>query len=491
MNSANKKIHIIGGGTVFHLAPHFALCSPAYGTTAKKLHDVCSVKFPTLDSELHLTKMAGGDKLETNADIEKLIEELTADPATKIIFLTAAMCDYERNLNKQDALPTDATDDCPNKLAVYRFVSTSKTDPKIAIALENIAILEHISSCTHCQKIWEAAKIDSESLITSKEVFQGKYGKRLKTRQNTNVHLDLVPSQKVVGNIRKNRKDIFAIAFKTTSGATPDEQYIAGLHLLKESSVNLVFANDVKTRLNMVITPEEARYHETTNREEALMGLIEMTYLRSHLTFTRSTVVAGKPVPWDSELVPEALRTVVDYCIQKGAYKPFRGATVGHFACKLNDNTFLTSIRKTNFNDLPSTGLVRIETDGPDSVLAYGAKPSVGGQSQRIVFNEHKEYDCIVHFHSPIKKGSEVPQVSQREYECGSHQCGNQTSKGLKKFGNLSAVYLQEHGPNIVFNRSIDPQEVIDFIDANFNLNEKTGGYVNLGQILEPTKQYE
>jgi hypothetical protein len=239
----------------------------------------------------------------------------------------------------------------------------------------------------------------------------------------------------------------------------------------------------------MVITPEEARYHETTDRDVALMGLIEMTYLRSHLTFTRSTVVAGDPVPWESELVPEALRTVVDYCILEGAYKPFRGATVGHFACKLNDNTFLTSIRKSNFNDLPTTGLVRIETDGPDNVLAYGAKPSVGGQSQRIVFNDHKEYDCIVHFHCPIKEGSEVPQVSQMEYECGSHQCGENTSKGLKKFGNLSAVYLQEHGPNIVFNRSIDPQEVIDFINANFDLNEKTGGYVSLGRILKPTEK--
>lgn len=410
---ANKKIHIIGGGTVAHIGPHLALCAPAYGKVAKTLHHVCSVKAHNLDSELHLTKMAGGSELETNADIARLIDQIVADPASKIVFLTAALVDFELD---------------------------GKPD---------------------------------------------KYGKRLKSRENPKLHLDFVPSQKIVGNIRKNRKDIFAVAFKTTSGATPEEQYIAGLNLLKEASVNLVLANDVKTRLNMVITPEEARYHETTDREAALMGLIEMTLLRSHLTFTRSTVVAGEAVPWDSELVPEALRTVVDHCISAGAYKPFRGATVGHFACKVNDHTFLTSIRKSNFNDLPNTGLVRIETDGPDSVIAYGAKPSVGGQSQRIVFHDHAEYDCIVHFHCPIKAGSEVPQVSQREYECGSHQCGENTSKGLKKFGNLSAVYLQEHGPNIVFNRSIDPQEVIDFIDANFDLSDKTGGYVSLGQILK------
>ena len=39
--------------------------------------------------------MAGGDSLETNNDIECLIENLTADPSTKIVFLTAAMCDYQ------------------------------------------------------------------------------------------------------------------------------------------------------------------------------------------------------------------------------------------------------------------------------------------------------------------------------------------------------------------------------------------------------------
>lgn len=407
---ANKKVHIIGGGTVFHISPHFAISAPAYGKTARQLF-YFSKTAKDLDSYLHLTKMAGGNDLETNEDVEKLIDKFVADPATKIVFLNAALCD------------------------------------------------------------WEAEN-------------GGKYNERLETRKTPNYQLNLKPSKKIVGKIRAKRKDIFAVAFKVTSGATADEQYINGLNLLKEASLNLVLANDVKTRMNMVITPEEARYHETTDREEALRGLVDMAVLRSQLTFTNSTVVAGETVPWSSELVPETLRKVVDYCISQGAYKPFRGATVGHFACKLNDNTFLTSIRKSNFNDLAKIGLVRIETDGPDTVIAYGAKPSVGGQSQRIVFNDHKDYDCIVHFHCPIKLSSKVPQVSQREYECGSHQCGQNTSKGLMKFGNLSAVYLQEHGPNIVFNSSANPQEIIDFIEDNFDLHGKTGGYVELGEIL-------
>lgn len=141
----------------------------------------------------------------------------------------------------------------------------------------------------------------------------------------------------------------------------------------------------------------------------------------------------------------------------------------------IKDNSFIIGSVSL---DLDKNGLVKVVTDGPDSVIAYGSKPSVGGQSQRIVFHEHQEYDCIVHFHCPKKPNSLVPEVSQKEYECGSHQCGQNTSRGLQKFGNLSAVYLQEHGPNIVFHKSINPQEVIDFIEANFDLDEKTGGYV-------------
>jgi len=279
-------------------------------------------------------------------------------------------------------------------------------------------------------------------------------------------------------NIRKNRKDIFVVAMHVTNNLTPQKQYISALHFLKENSFNLVFAFDEQTNHCMVVSPEEAHYHDG-DIQQAIAGCVEMTLFRSHLTFTRSTVIAGEPVDWNSEVVPSALREVVNYCINRKAYKPFRGSTVGHFACKVNDTTFLTSRRKTNFNDLDKIGLVKIVTDGPDSVLAYGSKPSVGGQSQRIIFHDHKDYDCVVHFHCPIKEGSLVPQVSQREVECGSHQCGRNTSNNLKQFGHLSAVYLQQHGPNIVFHRSINPQEVIDFIEANFNLDEKTGGYVS------------
>lgn len=408
--STNKHVHIISGGTISKVRPHFALCAPAYGSVGRTLKDMALRQFPTMDVTLHLTRMAGGPKeLETVEDVTVLVETLKDDPLTKVIIMAVAMADYSGEVDAPEG--------------------------------------------------------------------------RLHTHGGA-LNMRLTPLPKVIDSIRngKNRsgivrKDIFLVSFKATSGASGKEQYEAALHNLKRSSSNLVFANDLETHNCMVVTPEEARYHETTDRREALSSLIEMTELRSHLTFTRSTIVAGEAVPWSSPWIPDSLRKVVDHCIKGGAYKPFRGTTVGHFAVKLSDTEFLTSRRKTDFNQLGRIGLVKIETDGPDSVIAYGSKPSVGGQSQRIVFMEHPDMDCIAHFHCPIREESLVPQVSQREYECGSHECGMNTSRSLGSFGRIKAVYLQEHGPNIVFPRDIDPQEVINFIETNFDLSRKTGGY--------------
>jgi hypothetical protein len=414
MYENRKNVAIIGGGTVSHVRSHLALCAPAYGSTAKKLANLCLDESNDLKVNLYLTKMADSSSVfETNEDVTFLVDKLVKNPSTKIIFFNPALVDYQ-------------------------------------------------------------GQILQGGVVTP----SGKYENRLKTRDDAFPVMQLKATPKVASRIRKDRKDIFLVTFKTTCGATPEEQYLAALNMLKETSSNLVLANDVGTRVNMIVTPEEAVYHQTTDRDEALKNLVEMAYLRSHLTFTRATVVSGQPVPWSAPEVPANLRKVVDYCIAQGAYKSFRGATVGHFAAKVDEKTFLTSRRRTNFNQLPALGLVKIETDGPDTVLAYGSKPSVGGQSQRIVFSDHPGMDCIVHFHCPIKSDSKVPRVSQREYECGSHECGRNTSNGLQQFGNLLAVFLDNHGPNIVFSKDTDPDEVIRFIEENFDLAGKTGGYM-------------
>jgi ribulose-5-phosphate 4-epimerase/fuculose-1-phosphate aldolase len=279
--------------------------------------------------------------------------------------------------------------------------------------------------------------------------------------------------------IRKHRKDIFLVAFKTTAGNSEGEQYLAGLNLLKANSCNMVLANDIVTRMNMIIVPEEARYCVTTDRTKVLETLVQMTMARASLHFTRSVVVEGETVDWNGPDVPDSLRTVVNHCIEKGAYKPFRGSTAGHFAYKVDDQTFITSKRKTNYNNLDQVGLVKVVSRGPDEVIAYGAKPSVGGQSQRIVFAEHQDVDCIVHFHCPPLPGVNVSTRPQQMLECGSHECGKNTSDGLAIIEpGIKAVFLDEHGPNIAFNRNIDPALVMDFIDRHFDLSAKTGGLV-------------
>lgn len=432
----NKQIVIFGGGTFSHVKNHLALappnlCAAAWGETARRMAELAKDIMPNLDVNLKLTKMADHtSKIVTNDDLAAEVQKCIESNLTKIIIMNAALCDF-----------TGIISEPLRRMSGIVTYSETKEHGK------------------HAERL-QSSLIDGEPY-----------------------RMDLYPTEKIISKIRKVRKDIFLVGFKTTTGKSEDEQYIAGLNLLKKNSCNLVLANDVVTRTNMVITPEEARYHVTTDRDEALKGLLEMAFYRSHLSFTRSTVVEGTPVPWNSPEVPDSLRTVVNYCIDNKAYKPFNGATVGHFACKLSDQEFLTSIRKTNFNDLAKNGLVRVKTDGPDTVLAFGAKPSVGGQSQRIVFNDHQGYDCILHFHSPLREGSEIPVVSQRLVECGSHSCGRATSNGLKQFGNLKAVYLDNHGPNIIFNKNIDPQEVIDFIEANFDLSQKTGGFVSVDDL--------
>lgn len=309
----------------------------------------------------------------------------------------------------------------------------------------------------------------------------GKYATRLSSSKPETMELEPYEN-KIVKKLRATRKDIFVVAFKTTCGATQAEQYRQALGMLKKNSVNLVLANDTETHSNFIVTPEEGVIHG--ERQELLEKLVDMAWARSHLSFTRSTVVDGTPVPWIDDRVYTNLRETVDWLVSQSAYKTFNGATTGHFAAKLGPGHFLTSIRKTNFNDISKNGMVEVKTDGDDEVIAFGARPSVGGQSQRLIFGKYPDLDCIVHFHCPMKPESErrdnIPVMSQWQYECGSHECGMNTRDGLKKFGNLYAVMLDNHGPNIVFSKDTSAEEVMSFIEANFDLSKPTNGFTEV-----------
>ena len=410
-----KNIHILGGGTFSHVRNHLSLATPAFGQTAKIIfNQLCSM----VDPAIYYPKLT----------------------------LTKMADSYSELVTNYD---------------VEAYVDKLIADPQTKCIIFNMALCDFNGQIDNIQS--------------------GKFSARLKTADGI-TQMNLVPSDKIIGRIRSERKDIFVVGFKTTCGSSPDEQYMRGMDLLKTNSLNLVLANDTQTRMNMIIAPEETRYCQTTNRAEALGMLCRMATSRMQNDFTRSTVVAGNAVQWDSPAIPQNLREVVDFCIDNGAYKPFRGKTAGHFAVKVDDSTFLTSIRKSNFNDLKKTGLVKIESSGKDAVIAHGFKPSVGGQSQRIIFGEHPDVDCIVHFHAPLKTNGIVPCTPQWPNECGSHQCGQNTSDHIKKIeidGHyLSVVYLEDHGPNIVFNRNVPSAIVTKFIIDTFDLSMKTGGLI-------------
>jgi hypothetical protein len=67
----------------------------------------------------------------------------------------------------------------------------------------------------------------------------------------------------------------------------------------------------------------------------------------------------------------------------------------------------------------------------------------------------------------------------QRPNECGSHQCGQNTSDGLSFVEDgIQSVMLDNHGPNIVYGHDVPPSRVINFIERHFDLSAKTGGLV-------------
>lgn len=415
-----KKIVVIGGGTFEPVRAHLSLSAPAFGETAIAFSGI----------------------------MMRTLSQLGDDTGVQLVL--TKMADRESNLLTNDD--------------VEKFVDELIADQDVRAIVFNVAL---------CDFKGQIGDVPS-----------GKKAKRLESRE-INEPIVLTPTDKIIGKIRKTRKDIFVVGFKTTAGASQDVMYAKAMRLLKSNSLNLVVANDIETYTNFIVAPEETRYEITHNRTTLLIVLAKMVASRIKNTFTRSTIVDGPAIDWNSEAVPENLREVVSFCIQEGAYKEVLGKTAGHFAVKVDDQTILTSIRKSNFNELQKVGLVKVTSRNKNEVIAQGFRPSVGGQSQRIVFSEHPELDCIVHFHCPLREDgvlkSWIATAEQWPNECGSHECGANTSRNLVPIqlgdgDSLEVVFLKDHGPNIVFNRKTPAHKIKQFIAQNFDLKAKTGG---------------
>ena len=541
-----KKIVILGGGTNTYISNHLALSAPAYGTTAKNLYYkfINCADSNKYEINLYLSKMANSSirlTEENLRDCNQEIKELSSN-VVKNQKLLVNRKEYQKRL--QDTLAATPSFDTPEE--VEALVDTLIADPDVRVIVFNVAMVDY-------KPVYLEEQIDQGSSRIIASEF-GKYAGRLSTSEHPDLVLDMTVQEKIINKIRKTRKDIFLVGFKTTCGATKEEQFHKGLKLCKDASANIVFANDVdkdridllnnslhlleermqskdpvkhrrqgliksaqcsvdSLRNNALITPEESSYWYNT-RDEALDALVEMTLSRIKGEFTRTTVVDGElthlyatrhRLPGQIYTVrshnPREVRyanfeynfnvspafgEVLTWLISQGAYKKnVMGKTPGHFGIKLDETTSLCSIRKQDYTDLRNLKLVKVEQK-QGQIIAHGAKPSVGDATQRELFKYYPEMDFIIHFHCPLKPkhNLSIPIVNQFEYECGSHgetSCSKNTRTGMKAFqlpsgSYLCAVHLDHHGPNIMFNKSVDIEELKTFIIENWDLSLSDNG---------------
>jgi phosphopantothenoylcysteine synthetase/decarboxylase len=76
---------------------------------------------------------------------------------------------------------------------------------------------------------------------------------------------------KIIEDFKAARPDVFVVGFKTTHGDTAQQQAAKSFKLLHDSGIDLVLANDIKTRNNLLISKDLSI--EQGTREELLVKL--------------------------------------------------------------------------------------------------------------------------------------------------------------------------------------------------------------------------
>lgn len=100
MNSSKKqkRLIIFSGGTVNYIRPHLAICAPAYGKVGRQITArMQSFRLDDLIIVNERTKMAGGDKIATNAELDQAVKHWLGDPSVCGIVMAAAVCDFDVN----------------------------------------------------------------------------------------------------------------------------------------------------------------------------------------------------------------------------------------------------------------------------------------------------------------------------------------------------------------------------------------------------------
>jgi hypothetical protein len=216
-----KRVHVLGGGTVYHVRPQFALCSPSFGGTATRIRDLSRVAWgPDYEVHLHLTRMACGGRsdLETNEDIEALLKSLVDDPLTTVVFMAMSLCEFQGHV-LEGATATDSG-------------------------------------------LWlpKLRKPDGRQFMI------------------------MNPASDLTAEIRRYRKDLTLVGFRTISseeGTGKDEEekeekvlseiLAAGLSMVESTECNLVLASDFRTKSGMIVSPNRWTSKEDVYRDRDLL----------------------------------------------------------------------------------------------------------------------------------------------------------------------------------------------------------------------------
>jgi len=305
---------------------------------------------------------------------------------------------------------------------------------------------------------------------------------------NKNISTVIMPDLSGVGGdgilvqrLRIERPDIFLCAISVYHTPAAAGRYYPAINAMKiiKYNLHLSISADLEYGDDCVFTPEETSYTDADCDYDFSDIFYELIYRRHNLTYHRTNLVHGRNTPFDE--APWCFKEVVAYVANNGGFISDNGLgfTPGHFSYRAIDGNYLVSQRKMNHRLVMENGFTLVASNDTVSesgvVTAVGsAKPSVGFTSQKLLFDQYPEYDCIIHTHNPKRQLSLMPTAPQKGYQCGSLQCGQNTVDNLAVMGDgIGAVYLEKHGPNIAFNSSLDPNIVIKFITDNIILGKK------------------
>lgn len=256
------QIYVIGGGTVSYIRDHLAIANVSFGAMAYDISS--SLREMEIKGELHeySTKMAGdffdavelkmesswrrtvvfeeGDprsdedylpNLDTNEDVVRLVNEIIEKQRSRVLFLMTEPCAF-----KGFALGDERT--------VIKFVDGTR--------------------------VFERPNTPS-----------GPEEPALPPKENHEIRLEACDPLEGL----KDKGELFVVGYCITEGVTEISQYHAGRIYLTKTKFDMVFVEDRKTGIHMIVSQEEKDYPYGvySNRDEAIDILIKTSIARSEM----------------------------------------------------------------------------------------------------------------------------------------------------------------------------------------------------------------